>query len=69
MLKEEDGFRVTGEAVEKLVDRTDLMNQEAVAYLQRRLRTLGVEEELEKQGALEGDAVYIGDEVFDYYPD
>lgn len=69
IIREEDGFRVTGEAVEKLVERTDLENQEAVAYLQRKLRTMGVEEALEREGVLEGDAVYIGDEVFDYYPD
>ncbi len=67
--REEDGFRVKGIGVEKLVARTDLGNPEAVAYLQKRMRTLGIEEELQKQGAREGDAVYIGDEAFDYYPD
>ncbi len=50
VIREEDGFRVSGEAVEKLVVRTDLGSHEALAYLQKRLRTMGVEQELEKAG-------------------
>ncbi len=52
--RDQDGFRVSGEGVEKLVARTDLDSHEALAYLQKRLRTMGVEEELGKQGAQEG---------------
>lgn len=69
VVREGDGFRVRGERAEKLVARTDLGNYEALAWLQKRLRGLGVEEELKRLGAEEGDAVFIGDEVFDYYPD
>ena len=69
VLREEEGFRVEGEGVERLVARTDLNNPEALARLQRRLRELGVEDELSKQGAKEGDQVIIGEEVFDFYPE
>jgi GTP-binding protein len=69
IVPEEGGFRVRGEAVERMVAMTDLENPEAVLFLQRRLRRLGVEKELEKLGAQPGDPVYIGEAVFDYYPD
>ncbi len=68
VLREDGGFRVSGEGVEKLVARTDLRNPEALARLQSKLRKLGVEEELERQGARDGDQVIIGEEVFEFYP-
>lgn len=69
VLKKEGVFRVEGEGVERLVARTDLNNPEALARLQRKLRELGVEDELSRQGAREGDQVIIGEEVFDFYPE
>ena len=69
----EDGlFRVRGEKPERWVRQTDFNNDEAVGYLADRLARLGVEEELLKSGAREGDGVAIGDEenavVFDWEP-
>jgi GTP-binding protein len=69
----EDGFyRVRGEKPERWVRQTDFANDEAVGYLADRLARLGVEEELVKAGAREGDEVVIGDEddavVFDWEP-
>ncbi|MBC7247814.1 MAG: GTPase ObgE [Actinobacteria bacterium] len=68
VIREEMGFRVVGEQVERLVRRMDLSNPHALAYVQERLRRMGVEEELLKAGAAEGDAVIIGDRVFDFLP-
>ncbi|MFD8072097.1 GTPase ObgE [Streptomyces sp. NPDC059718] len=69
----EDGFyRVRGEKPERWVRQTDFANDEAVGYLADRLARLGVEEQLVKAGAREGDEVVIGDEddavVFDWEP-
>ena len=71
--REEDGlFRVRGEKPERWVRQTDFNNDEAVGYLADRLNRLGVEDELLKLGAREGDGVAIGPEenavVFDWEP-
>ncbi|MTE19033.1 GTPase ObgE [Streptomyces sp. TRM43335] len=71
--REDDGFfRVRGEKPERWVRQTDFNNDEAVGYLADRLNRLGVEEELMKAGAREGDGVAIGPEdnavVFDWEP-
>ncbi|MEU3653086.1 GTPase ObgE [Streptomyces sp. NPDC032161] len=71
--KEEDGlYRVRGDKPERWVRQTDFNNDEAVGYLADRLNRLGVEDELMKAGAREGDGVAIGAEddavVFDWEP-
>ncbi|GAA2154528.1 GTPase ObgE [Kitasatospora kazusensis] len=70
---EEDGaFRVRGIKPERWVRQTDFSNDEAVGYLADRLNRLGVEDQLWKIGAQEGDTVIIGAEenavVFDWEP-
>ncbi|MGW8376141.1 GTPase ObgE [Streptomyces sp. ODS28] len=68
----EEFFRVRGEKPERWVRQTDFNNEEAVGYLADRLNRLGVEDELLKAGAREGDGVAIGPEdnavVFDWEP-
>lgn len=69
VFREGDHFRVKGTAVESLVSRMDLSKPQALAYVQDRLKRMGVEEELLRQGAKEGDTVVIGDYVFDFLPE
>lgn len=69
VLREEGGFHVTGDRVEKLLRAVDIANPQALAYVQGRLKRMGVEDELLRQGAREGDAVIIGDYVFDFLPE
>lgn len=57
-------FRVAGETVERMVERTDLENDEAVALLQQRLRRAGVDSALAEAGCGEGDTVRIGEAEF-----
>ena len=52
-------FRVSGGAVERMVIQTEWDNDEAIAYLQRRLDHMGVERELERAGARNGDEIRI----------
>ena len=62
--REGEAFRVRGAAVERWVAMTDFDNEEAVWYLQRRLRRSGVEEALRRAGATGGDLVRIGEWEF-----
>ena len=55
-----EGFRVTGERVERLAGGIDWTSPEASAYFHRMLARTGVERELRKQGVKEGDTVRIG---------
>ena len=66
--EDEEGFVVRGARPERWVRQTDFTNDEAVGYLADRLNRLGVEEELAKAGAQEGDAVTIGEVTFDFVP-
>ncbi|HWG95311.1 MAG TPA: GTPase ObgE, partial [Mycobacteriales bacterium] len=65
---EGDHYVVRGSKPERWVLQTDFSNEEAVGYLADRLARLGVEEELAKAGAQPGDAVEIGEVVFDWRP-
>ena len=53
-------FRIAGEGVERLIARHDLDNEEALRYVEERLRTLGVIRALEAAGFEPGDDVEIG---------
>ncbi len=66
--REGPAFRVTGRGVELLVARHDLSNLEALAYLEQRLREIGVIAALERAGFEPGDEVRIGDEEFELDP-
>ncbi|HEX2575335.1 MAG TPA: GTPase ObgE [Aquihabitans sp.] len=62
-------YVVQGRAVERAVALSDLTNVEALAYVQERLKSLGVDKALAKAGAQEGDTVHIGGFTFDFYAD
>ena len=62
------GFRVVGESVERLVQRWDVENEEALAYIERRLQKMGVVDALTKAGFTPGDDVEIGGVVFEFDP-
>jgi len=57
---------VHGEAVERLVAKADLDNDEAVAYLQQVMERAGVSRALRRAGATPGDAVRIGESEFEF---
>jgi GTP-binding protein len=63
-----EAFVARGTKPERWVRQTDFTNDEAVGYLADRLNRLGVEDELARAGAVEGDAVTIGDVSFDWVP-
>jgi GTPase len=61
-------FRVAGEGIERLVARHDLDNEQALRYVEERLRTLGVIRALEAAGFEPGDDVEIGGITFELDP-
>jgi GTP-binding protein len=61
-------FRVTGAAVDRLIARHDLENEEALAHVEHRLRRMGVISALEREGFEPGDDVELGGVVFELDP-
>jgi GTP-binding protein len=61
-------FRVVGPRVERLIARYDTGNDEALEYVEDRLRALGVIRALEAAGFEAGDDVEIGGIVFELDP-
>ena len=61
-------FRVEGERVERLIARHDVDNEEALRYVEERLRALGVIRALESAGFEPGDDVEIRGIVFELDP-
>jgi GTP-binding protein len=68
--RDDDGaWRIAGRTAERVVAMADLTNQEAVAYVQDRLRRMGVERALARAGAREGDVVRVGTVELEYVPE
>jgi GTP-binding protein len=65
----ERAFRVSGRGIERLVARYDLENEDALAYLERRLRGIGVIDALQSHGFEAGDEVEIAGVAFDLDPE
>jgi GTP-binding protein len=61
-------FRVDGEAVQRLLARHDLDNDEALAHVENRLRRMGVISALEGEGFEPGDDVEIAGIEFELHP-
>lgn len=59
-------YRVNGRQVERMVIQTDWENDEAIAFLQHRLKRLGVEKALEQAGARDGDEIRISGRSFEF---
>ncbi len=69
VVQDEDGFTITGGRIKRIVEMTDLGNDEAVRYMQRRLERIGVIDKLRSMGAEEGDTVRVGDTEFAFTDD
>ena len=65
--EEDGGFRVLGRGVELLFERHDTDNEEALAYLEQRLKEIGVIAALDRAGFESGDDVRIGGIEFELH--
>jgi GTPase len=67
--REDDGaFRILGRGVELLFERHDLKNEEALAYLEQRLKEIGVIAALKDAGFEAGNDVRVGEHEFELHP-
>ena len=64
--KENDTWVIRGKEVEKLLKMTKFSNEEAANRFASKLRKMGIDSELRKKGANDGDNVRILDFEFDY---
>lgn len=65
---EEDGiFYVKGRAVDRLMGRINIDDNESMYYLQKSLKNMGIEDKLKELGVCEGDTVKISDWELEWY--
>jgi len=65
----EGSFAVDGRGVERLLARYDVDNEDALAYLEERLRKIGVLDALAREGFIAGDEVQIAGVAFELDPE
>ena len=64
--KEKDIWVIKGDRVEKLLKMTNFNGEEAYIQFAKKLRHMGIDDELERLGVKEGDIVRILDYEFEY---
>ena len=60
-------FIVTGPAVERLMGRVNIGDNESYAYMERMIKKLGIDEALREKGVKEGDTVKLLEWEFEWY--
>ena len=65
--KEGNTFVVEGKAINRLMGRINIDDNESMYYFQKNLKSLGIEDELKRQGIKEGDLVKILNWTFEWY--
>lgn len=67
-IKEENGvFMVTGRAIERLMGRVNIEDNESMYYLQKTLKSMGIDQKLKEMGVCEGDTVILADWELEWY--
>jgi GTP-binding protein len=64
--RENEDFVIDSPGIERLIKRTNFSSQESVLRFARILRKMGVDEELRKRGAVDGQTIRIGDFEFEF---
>ena len=65
--KENEIFVIEGKAINRLMGRINVDDNESMYYFQKQLKNLGIEAELKKKGIQEGDLVKILNWTFEWY--
>ena len=67
-IKIEDGvFIVSGRAVQRLMGRVNIEDNESMYYLQKCLKNMGIEDKLREMGVCEGDTVILDEWELEWY--
>jgi len=64
--KENDIWVIKGKEIEKLFSMTRFTEDESIARFGRKLKGMGIDEDLERMGAKRGDEVKINDYIFEF---
>ena len=67
--KKDSVFYVTGKAIEKIINRVDLKNDESVKRMYLMFKKIGLVRELKRKGIKNGDTVVICGNEFNWYDD
>ena len=59
--KEGNAFYVTGKAVDRLMGRINIEDNESMYYFHKCLKNMGIDDKLKELGICDGDTVYISD--------
>ena len=65
--KENETFIIEGKAINRLMGRINIDDNESMYYFQKSLKNLGIEDELKRQGIKEGDTVKVLNWTFEWY--
>ena len=65
--RNDNEFTVEGPVIDRLMARVNTEDSESLAYLQKMLKKLGIDDALRDKGVKEGDTVNILDWVFEWY--
>ena len=67
-IKVEDGvFIVSGRAVQRLMGRVNIEDNESMYYLQKCLKNMGIDDKLKELGVCEGDTVIVDEWELEWY--
>lgn len=67
-IKEQNGvFIVTGKAVQRLMGRINIEDNESMYYLQKCLKNMGIEDKLKEMGVGEGDTVILDEWELEWF--
>ena len=65
--KENNAFIVEGKAVERLMGRINIQDNESMYYFHKRLKELGIEDKLKEMGVCQGDTVILDGYELEWY--
>lgn len=66
IVKDKDAYVISGDEVERVFKMINFNTEEAISRFSKKLRRMGIDEDLEKMGIQEGDIVRILDYEFEY---
>lgn len=64
--REDDIFVISGREIERRYAMTNFNQEDSLKRFLRTMRLMGIDDELRRQGAKDGDTVRVGDLVFDF---
>ncbi len=65
--KTKDGYEVTGKAIERIIGRINIDDNESMYYFHKCLENIGLNKKLKSMGVKEGDIVKIDSYEFEWY--